>query len=250
MKKIISVLLLIVLTISLSACNKSNNTSSQLVAGSQSDVSSMDILSQSTITSTEVSESTPSTNTTPSDTIPSNSTPSNSTPSKTEEPKPTVVAGEYTVTFDYGYDNIKTTAKSQNYKIEEPKTPVRNGFEFEGWYSDETKWLFSAFDVRENFTLKAKWSPKKYNISYKVNNENITTLYYADFITLRMLSNSNENEFNGCMFYYPTEEIIVFPINSPDFIGWTYSDNNVPINRVVIPAGDVYGDLEFVAHWK
>lgn len=183
MKKIISILLLIVTTFSLSACNKSNNTSSQLVAGSQSDVSSMDILSQSTTTSTEVSESTPSTNTTPSNTTPSNNTPSNSTPnkttpsnntpsngtpSKTEKLKPTVVAGEYTVTFDYGYDNIKTTAKSKNYKVAKPEDPKRNGYKFLSWYApNETEhWNFSGHAVTNDMTLTAKWGKYRYNIFY------------------------------------------------------------------------------------
>lgn len=177
MKKIISILLLIVTTFSLSACNKSNNTSSQLVAGSQSDVSSMDILSQSTTTSTEVSESTPSTNTTPSNTTPSNNTPSNSTPSKIEEPKPTVVAGEYTVTFDYGYDNIKTTAKSKNYKVAKPEDPKRSGYKFMGWYAanESEQWNFTGHAVTTDMTLTARWSKYSYYISYSNVLDGVTT---------------------------------------------------------------------------
>lgn len=81
MKKVISILLLIVMIFSLSACNKSNNTSSELDAGVQSDISSIGDSTENTTTSEEISTSTSSTNTTPSNTIPSNSTPSNSTPS-------------------------------------------------------------------------------------------------------------------------------------------------------------------------
>jgi hypothetical protein len=81
MKKIISVLLLLVLMFCLSACKKEENTSSEI-----------DTAAQNATTSEENSTSTPSANTTPSNTIPSNSTPSNSTPSnstpsKTEETK-------------------------------------------------------------------------------------------------------------------------------------------------------------------
>ena len=81
MKKVISILLLIVMIFSLSACNKSNNTSSELDAGVQSDISSIGDSTENTTTSEEISTSTSSTNTTTSNTIPSNSTPSNSTPS-------------------------------------------------------------------------------------------------------------------------------------------------------------------------
>ncbi|MBQ2236568.1 MAG: InlB B-repeat-containing protein [Clostridia bacterium] len=166
MKKIISVLLLIVLTISLSACNKSNNTSSQLVAGSQSDVSSMDILSQSTTTSTEVSESTQSTNT---------------TPSKTEEPKPTVVAGEYTVIFDYGYDNKKITAKSKNYKVAKPGNPTREGYDFCGWYAEneDACWNFAGHVVTEDMTLTARWQERMVLSSRQETTSQETTIQNA-----------------------------------------------------------------------
>ena len=184
MKKIISILLLIVMIFSLSACNKSNNTSSELDAGSQSDVSSMDILSQSTTTSTEVSESTPSTNTTPSNTTPSNNTPSNSTPSKTEEPKPTVVAGEYTVIFDYGYDNIKTTAKSKNYKVAKPEDPKRSGYTFMGWYAanESEQWNFTGHAVTTDMTLIAKWGKYGYYISYSTIVNGIETIVLKEKI--------------------------------------------------------------------
>ena len=169
MKKIISILLLFVLVFSLSGCEKGNNTSSELDTSVQSDVSSTGTSSESTTTSEENSTSTPSANTTPSNTTPSNSTPSNSTPSnstpsnstpsKTEEPKPTVVLGEYTVTFDYGYDNIKTTTKSKNYKVAKPNNPVRNGYEFLGWYAEneDTRWSFAGHMVTTDMMLTAKW---------------------------------------------------------------------------------------------
>ena len=144
---------------SISACNKEDNTSSEIDTGAQNDISSMETSTESTTTSEEISTSTSSTNTTPSNTIPSNSTPSDSTPNKTEEHKPTVVAGEYTVTFDYGYDNIKTTAKSKNYKVAKPEDPKRSGYEFSGWYpqNEDTPWNFSGHAVTTNMTLTAKW---------------------------------------------------------------------------------------------
>ena len=144
MKKIISILLLFVLIFSLSGCRKENNTSSESNASVQSDISSIGNSTENTTTSTEVSESTQSTNT---------------TPSNTEEPKPTVVAGEYTVTFDYGYDNKKTTAKSKNYKVAKPNNPVRNGYEFLGWYAknEDTPWSFAGHMVTKDMILTAKW---------------------------------------------------------------------------------------------
>ena len=147
MKKIISILLLFVLIFSLSGCEKGNNTSSELDTSVQSDVSSTGTSAESTTTSTEVSESTQSTNT---------------TPSKTEEPKPTVVAGEYTVIFDYGYDNKKITAKSKNYKVAKPGNPTREGYDFCGWYAEneDACWNFAGHVVTEDMTLTARWQER------------------------------------------------------------------------------------------
>ncbi len=58
MKKVISILLLlIILVFSLAACNKSNNTSSELDTGSQNDISIVDASSQNNTTSNKNSES-------------------------------------------------------------------------------------------------------------------------------------------------------------------------------------------------
>ena len=152
MKKIISILLLFVLIFSLSGCRKENNTSSESNASVQSDISSTGTSTEITTTSTENSGSTPSTNITPS----------NSTPSKTEGPKPTVVAGEYTVIFDYGYDNKKITAKSKNYKVAKPGNPTREGYDFCGWYAEneEACWNFAGHVVTEDMTLTARWQER------------------------------------------------------------------------------------------
>ena len=175
MKKIISVLLLIVLIFSLSACKKEENTSSEIDTAAQNDISSIGNSTENATTSEENSTSTPSANTTPSNTIPSNST-----PGKTEEPKSTVVAGEYTVTFDYGYDNKKTTAKSKNYKVAKPKEPIRSGYKFMGWYAanESEQWNFTGHAVTADMTLTAKWMKNIYDISYStvVNGENTNIL--------------------------------------------------------------------------
>ena len=171
MKKVISILLLIVFVFSLAACKKEGNTSSELDKSVQSDISSAETSTESITASKENSTNISSANTTPS-----NSASSNNTPSKIEEPKPTVVAGEYTVTFDYGYDNIKTTAKSKNYKVAKPETPKRLGYKFEGWYAndEDTPWSFSGHVVTENITLTAKWIQQDISIGRHIGCEIIS----------------------------------------------------------------------------
>lgn len=83
MKKIVSILLFILMIFSISACNKSNNTSSELDAGVQSDISSIDKSTESTTTSNDLENS--SSNTTSSNQTPSSQTPSNQTQSSQTE---------------------------------------------------------------------------------------------------------------------------------------------------------------------
>ena len=284
MKKVISILLLIVMIFSLSACNKSNNTSSELDAGSQSDVSSMDILSQSTTTSTEVSESTQSTNT---------------TPSKTEEPKPTVVAGEYTVTFDYGYDNKKTTAKSQSYKVAKPEDPKRSGYKFMGWYAanESEQWNFTGHAVTTDMTLTARWGKYCYYISYSNVLDGVTTRILKEsdntviieptyteskepekgevviFETYSAAIKEDEGFINGerieSSFSFSPDEYEKYVFRVPNsfsvdtatftiqelniagytFLGWTYDGQTTPVKTVTIPKGTTK-DYNLIANWK
>ncbi len=67
---------------------------------------------------------------------------------------------EINVSFDYGYDSItnQTTIKEGN-KVSLPQTPVRDGYEFAGWYEDdglEIEFDFSK-PINKNTTIYADW---------------------------------------------------------------------------------------------
>ncbi|MCR5737589.1 MAG: InlB B-repeat-containing protein [Eubacterium sp.] len=52
----------------------------------------------------------------------------------------------------------------------EPEAPVRNGYEFLGWYTtpecmEQSKWVFEN-EILSNFTLYAKWKKKNYQVNY------------------------------------------------------------------------------------
>lgn len=104
MKKIISVLLLIVLTFSLSACNKSNNTSSELDISTQSGISSIDISSQNNTTSNEDLKSEQSSS--KEESKPQSSSESSST---AEESKPTETSNPSTLTHTHIFSNATCT---------------------------------------------------------------------------------------------------------------------------------------------
>ncbi|MDO4481370.1 MAG: MBG domain-containing protein [Bacillota bacterium] len=67
----------------------------------------------------------------------------------------------YTVTFETnGGGKIDSVKVSENGKLSEPAEPVREGYIFEGWYSD--KELTTVYDfaakVTKSFTIYAKWT--------------------------------------------------------------------------------------------
>ena len=87
----------------------------------------------------------------------------------------TVYAGwkikTYPVIFDENYEGGNKTTVNVGYKntVGEPELPVREGYNFLGWYTQAesgTKYDFGT-PVKNGFTLYAHWSPKNYT-SYTV----------------------------------------------------------------------------------
>ena len=69
----------------------------------------------------------------------------------------------YTVSFETnGGNDIASKTGTKNSVINEPELPIKDGFDFEGWYTDKelkTKYDFTE-KVTKNFTLYAKWTEK------------------------------------------------------------------------------------------
>ena len=69
----------------------------------------------------------------------------------------------YTVLFETnGGNEIASQTVTRNSVIKEPTLPIKEGFDFEGWYTDKelkTKYDFSE-KITKNFTLYAKWTEK------------------------------------------------------------------------------------------
>ncbi len=66
----------------------------------------------------------------------------------------------YTVKFDTdGGSSVASKTVARNSKVTEPTAPTKDGFTFEGWYTDEELTEKYDFDskVTKNFTLFAKW---------------------------------------------------------------------------------------------
>lgn len=68
---------------------------------------------------------------------------------------------KYSVTFNSnGGSNVASKYVNKNAKVSQPAAPTKNGFQFEGWYTDKA--LTDSYDfskpVTRSFTLYAKWS--------------------------------------------------------------------------------------------
>ncbi len=91
--------------------------------------------------------------------------------------------GFYTVTFDYG-DSIsrnRAVEVEKGEKVDLPDEPVRKGYVFAGWYSEETSGEKIEFPYvpTQNMTVYGHWTPAKFNVTFDLNYENST-----DFLVL------------------------------------------------------------------
>lgn len=141
---------------------------------------------------------------------------------------------QYTISFNTN-GGTEVEAITQNYQtsVTAPSAPAKNGYKFEGWYSDsalKNKYTFTTMPASD-VTLYAKWSLETYNITYNLvggtnnkNNPSSFTIQSAD-ITLQAPTKTGYN-----------------------FVGW-YSDSeyNTPITKI---ANGTYGNIELYAKWE
>jgi uncharacterized repeat protein (TIGR02543 family) len=78
---------------------------------------------------------------------------------------------KYTVTFDAkgGSARAPLAGVEHGSTIAEPDTPVKEGFVFDGWYTGTdyaNKWDFTVSAVVSDTTLYAKWSVRKYTVTF------------------------------------------------------------------------------------
>lgn len=109
----------------------------------------------------------------------------------------------YTVTFDVGVANagpVPTPQSVQNGGLaSEPTAPVRDNYEFDGWYLVETggtlgkKWDFATDKVEANITLRAQWTPVKVTITWSNSQQGVELFYGNSPVTADQTSTVNQN---------------------------------------------------------
>lgn len=72
----------------------------------------------------------------------------------------------YTVKFNAGYSASVADQKIfEGHKVERPQLD-RTGYKLDGWFCNGEEWRFNSDVVLNDMTLAAKWTPKKYTISF------------------------------------------------------------------------------------
>ena len=141
---------------------------------------------------------------------------------------------QYTISFDTN-GGTEVEAIKQNYatSVSAPSAPAKNGYKFEGWYSDsalKNKYTFTTMPA-QNVTLYAKWTLETYKITYNLeggtNNKNNPTSYNIESADITLEAATK----GGCAF-----------------VGW-YSDSGYK-NKVTKIAKGTYGNLELFAKWE
>lgn len=137
---------------------------------------------------------------------------------------------DYTIT--YNPDGGTVTPSSFTKKYEEEignlAQPTKTGYDFDGWFIGNEK-IESNYVVKNNITLTAKYTPKEYTITYKLNggsapNPTTYTVETEDF----------------------TLNNVTPPNNVVKFLGWIGSNGNTPKKDLIIRKGTT-GNLTYEA---
>ena len=139
---------------------------------------------------------------------------------------------KYTVTFNSnGGSTVASQEVGHGEKALEPNTPTKEGYAFEGWYSDSELTQRYDFDteVTGNKTLYAKWIAGKYQITYELGGGSAENPTYYDINTETFTLNN------------PIKEGYTFR-------GWTGSNGSTPQLSVTITQGTT-GDKRYIANW-
>ena|GEM_PF-1621011 len=121
---------------------------------------------------------------------------------ETANKRETTVEGEHTVTFDSKGGTVVSPIKTNcGITINAPSNPTKDGFEFNGWYTNETyatAWNFENDLVEGDVTLYAQWgeiSAGTYTVTYSPNGGDGTAYDVTENVRdgHEVLANSDSN---------------------------------------------------------
>lgn len=134
--------------------------------------------------------------------------------------------GGYTVSFDtQGGTEIAAQKLRYGNFVEEPEIPIRQGYEFDGWYYQEepdSTWRFGIDKVGGDITLAARWIPAK-----------VTVKFDADGGRMPEAVESVQVMYQGNYGELPVPEKDGF-----QFAGWKYSGEEITEDSIVMMPGE------------
>ncbi len=140
---------------------------------------------------------------------------------------------KHIVTFDsHGGTTIISQSVLNGDKASKPSNPIKDGYNFFGWYYQDELWVFIGYLVTSEMTLDAVYEPLIFEITYQLDGGTF------EEITPTTSFSIESDTFN---IPEPTKEGYVFA-------GWTYAGQDVPVHNVTISHGST-GSIEFTAHW-
>lgn len=138
----------------------------------------------------------------------------------------------YTVSYNTnGGSSVNSEAVLDGNLATQPTNPTKNGYTFEGWYTDEA--LTTAYNfatpVTSNITLYAKYTPASYTITYN-------------------LDGGENSLVNPTSYTIEDSAIILEPATRTGyaFLGWYNSVGQL----VTSIASGSYGNITLYAHWE
>ncbi len=144
----------------------------------------------------------------------------------------------YTLTYDYGYDNLSEEVQFTPYKAMDVKAPTaRSGYTFVNWTLGELQQVISTITVNtffENIRLKANWRIN----SYKLELDYVLADCVKGAVTVPSA--------------YTVEDYVALDApthNDKDFTGWYGNANGEGTPIFAIDAGTV-GDKKLYAGWR
>ncbi|MBQ8970992.1 MAG: InlB B-repeat-containing protein [Lachnospiraceae bacterium] len=116
----------------------------------------------------------------------------------------------YTATFETnGGSTVKTQTVKEGGTAKEPNAPTKNGYAFDGWYSDEE--LTEEYDFQtvltEDITLYAKWEVAIFNPSVAAEAA-ATTLFGTAVRDIQSNIRINNGKITGTLKYLSSGEIV------------------------------------------
>lgn len=171
---------------------------------------------------------------------------------------------EMTVTFDsMGGSDVQEDYPKWGGIVAEPEVPIREGYNFLGWYTDSectTKYNFNT-PVKKDITLYAKWEKgpeeETYDVTFDTSGGTVvspkTNLSYGTLLDLTTVTTSLEDyDFVGWYMQLggmSADDLRALIKDNPDMEEYTWIDNETPY---ILSENNYYvdGDAHFKARFE